>query len=97
MSKPWNELTEAERAQHYLDLAAARERMSTEPLLPCPFCGNLEPARKTEFDHISDADARHGGLGSSGGSIARHKVVCLRCGAQHQAPNPDSLHWNSRF
>ncbi len=91
MSKPWNELAQAERAQHYLDMAASRERMASEPLLPCPFCGNPEPARRTSHDLVGPNE----GLGS-GGSIVRVNVVCLNCGAQHQAPNPDSFHWNNR-
>lgn len=92
----WEDMTLGQRTAHYADLEARRESMKLDPLLPCPFCGNPEPARKVEYDHISDADARHGGLGSSGGSIPRYKVVCLHCGAQHETPNPDSFHWNSR-
>lgn len=92
MSKPWEELTQAEREAHYAALTARRESMKSDPLLPCPFCRNPEPSRCQEHGHIGPNE----GLGS-GGFISWDYVKCGGCGARHNAPNPDSLHWNTRI
>lgn len=88
----WNQMTLMERQAHNDVMAARRKAMKTEALLPCPFCGNKEPARAIEHNFIGPTE----GLGS-GGYISHDYIVCHGCGARHQAPNPDSLHWNSRI